>query len=173
MNAVYAIAILIGLAGILFAAINIIYPIKRLGIPTRKRGALVLVASFSLVVVAGVLNDLAKQTDQSVAVQPPPSAVDDEASTVADNRAPKTANSVTAADPGPEESSRTGVVTDRFTLHWELDGTDLLLAIDTDLPDTAEVIVSVDRRYYCIAPGSLDTSLSHAAGLSDIAVCHA
>ena len=25
----------------------------------------------------------------------------------------------------------------------------------------------------CIAPGSLDTSLSHAAGLSDIAVCHA
>ena len=27
--------------------------------------------------------------------------------------------------------------------------------------------------YPCIAPGSLDTSLSHAAGLSDIAVCHA
>ena len=27
--------------------------------------------------------------------------------------------------------------------------------------------------YDCIAPGSLDTSLSHAAGLSDIAVCHA
>ena len=26
---------------------------------------------------------------------------------------------------------------------------------------------------WCIAPGSLDTSLSHAAGLSDIAVCHA
>ena len=26
---------------------------------------------------------------------------------------------------------------------------------------------------FCIAPGSLDTSLSHAAGLSDIAVCHA
>ena len=25
----------------------------------------------------------------------------------------------------------------------------------------------------CIAPGSLDISLSHAAGLSDIAVCHA
>ena len=25
----------------------------------------------------------------------------------------------------------------------------------------------------CIAPGSLDTSFSHAAGLSDIAVCHA
>ena len=27
--------------------------------------------------------------------------------------------------------------------------------------------------YFCIAPGCLDTSLSHAAGLSDIAVCHA
>ena len=25
----------------------------------------------------------------------------------------------------------------------------------------------------CSAPGSLDTSLSHAAGLSDIAACHA
>ena len=29
------------------------------------------------------------------------------------------------------------------------------------------------RTDQCIAPGSLDTSLSHAAGLSDIAVCHA
>ena len=29
------------------------------------------------------------------------------------------------------------------------------------------------HTYMCIAPGSLDTSLSHAAGLSDIAVCHA
>ena len=28
-------------------------------------------------------------------------------------------------------------------------------------------------KFVCIAPGSLDTSLSHAAGLSDIAVCHA
>ncbi len=30
-----------------------------------------------------------------------------------------------------------------------------------------------ERTPECIAPGSLDTSLSHAAGLSDIAVCHA
>ena len=29
------------------------------------------------------------------------------------------------------------------------------------------------RRRRCIAPGSLDTSLSHAAGLIEIAVCHA
>ena len=148
MNTVYALAGLIGLAGILFAIVNMIYPIKRLGIPTRKRGALVLMASFSLVIVASILSDPAKQADQSVAVQPPPSAVDDEASAVTDNRPPNTANSVAAADPGPEESSRAGVVSDRFTLQWELDGTDLLLAIDTDLPDTAEVIVTVDRRYY-------------------------
>ena len=26
---------------------------------------------------------------------------------------------------------------------------------------------------YCIAPGSLDTSLSQAAGLSDVVACHA
>ena len=40
------------------------------------------------------------------------------------------------------------VVSDRFELQWELDGTDLLLAIGTDLPDTAEVIVSVGRVYF-------------------------
>ena len=27
--------------------------------------------------------------------------------------------------------------------------------------------------YHCSAPGSLDTSLSHAAGLIEIAACHA
>ena len=31
-----------------------------------------------------------------------------------------------------------------------------------------------NRRFYpCSAPGSLDTSLSHAAGLIEIAACHA
>ena len=39
------------------------------------------------------------------------------------------------------------------------------------------VLPEFQREYVwtldCIAPGSLDTSLSHAAGLSDIAVCHA
>ena len=29
------------------------------------------------------------------------------------------------------------------------------------------------RHYFCSAPGSLDTSLSHAAGLIEIAACHA
>ncbi len=50
--------------------------------------------------------------------------------------------------PSRETSSETDVVSDRFILQWDLNGTDLLLAIDTDLPDAAEVIVSVDRRYY-------------------------
>ena len=40
-------------------------------------------------------------------------------------------------------------------------------------PDRAEAMVTRGSSYRCIAPGSLDTSLSHAAGLSDIAVCHA
>ena len=33
MDVVYALAGLIGVAGVLFAAVNIIYPIKRLGHP--------------------------------------------------------------------------------------------------------------------------------------------
>ena len=41
-----------------------------------------------------------------------------------------------------------GIVCDRFELRWELDGTDLLLAIDTDLPDEGELSVSVGRTYY-------------------------
>lgn len=41
-----------------------------------------------------------------------------------------------------------GIVCDRFELRWELDGQDLLLAIDTDLPDEGELSVSVSRSYY-------------------------
>ena len=44
---------------------------------------------------------------------------------------------------------------------------------DLHLRDMALDGVSGEVIYPCIAPGSLDTSLSHAAGLSDIAVCHA
>lgn len=40
------------------------------------------------------------------------------------------------------------VVSGRFTLQWEIEGASLLLAINTDLPDTTEVIVSVERLYY-------------------------
>ena len=65
-----------------------------------------------------------------------------------EGRAHKTASDVATPDADPAGSSETGVVSDRFVLQWDLDGTDLMLAIDTDLPDTAEVIVSVDRGYY-------------------------
>ena len=41
-----------------------------------------------------------------------------------------------------------GIVCDQFELRWELDGEDLLLAIDTDLPDEGELSVSVSRSYY-------------------------
>ena len=48
------------------------------------------------------------------------------------------------------------------------------LAPFTDIIDgILEEDRTVHRKQRCIAPGSLDTSLSHAAGLSDIAVCHA
>ena len=41
-----------------------------------------------------------------------------------------------------------GIECDRFELRWELDGDDLMLAIDTDLPDEGELSVSVSRSYY-------------------------
>ena len=51
--------------------------------------------------------------------------------------------------PTPELSpDGQGIVCDRFEFRWELDGTDLLLAIDTDLPDEGGLSVSVSRTYY-------------------------
>jgi len=44
MAAVSLITVAIGTLGFLFAAINFIYPIKRLGIAPRKRAVLVLMA---------------------------------------------------------------------------------------------------------------------------------
>lgn len=41
-----------------------------------------------------------------------------------------------------------GIVCDRFELRWELDGEDLMLAIDTDLPEEGELSVTVKRLYY-------------------------
>ena len=40
------------------------------------------------------------------------------------------------------------VIADRFELQWELDGNDLLLSVDTDLPDEATLAISVNRHYY-------------------------
>ena len=39
-------------------------------------------------------------------------------------------------------------MSDRFELRHEVDGGDLLLAVDTDLPDEGELSVSVSRSYY-------------------------
>jgi len=41
-----------------------------------------------------------------------------------------------------------GVSCDRFKLRTRLDGTTLVLSIETDLPDSAAVIVSVGRTYW-------------------------
>lgn len=60
---------------------------------------------------------------------------------------------------GAEDSDETGIVSDRFVLRWNLDGTDLWLSIDTDLPDTADVIVTVDRIYYEV--GNTDAYSRH------------
>ena len=54
--------------------------------------------------------------------------------------------------PGEQARTRTsvsrGVVCDRFELRYELVGSDLLLWIDTDLPDEGELSVTVDRQFY-------------------------
>ena len=56
---------------------------------------------------------------------------------------------VATVEPTPELSpDGQGIVCDRFEFRWELDGTDLLLAIDTDLPDEGGLSVSVSRTYY-------------------------
>ena len=94
MNTVYALVGLIGTAGVLFAAVNIIYPIKRLGVPTRKRAVLVLAASFSLIIAAVMLEDPAEQTDQTAEVQLPPEAAVDEAGITADDDVSKTTDRV-------------------------------------------------------------------------------
>ena len=247
MDTFYSIAIVIGALGFLFSTINVIYPIKRLGIPTRKRAVLVLVASIGLVIGGGTLIDPGKQAEQveravaevrdeqelvraeqrtdetehrsdrsarggignedgdsdegrahktasDVATPDADPAGSSETDVVSDRferevaevrdeqelvraeqrtdetehrsdrsargdignedgdsdegRAHKTASDVATPDADPAGSSETDVVSDRFVLQWDLDGTDLMLAIDTDLPDTAEVIVSVDRGYY-------------------------
>lgn len=42
---------------------------------------------------------------------------------------------------------------DRFSIAYEIDGSDLMLHIDTDLPDEAELSVSVNRTYYQASDG--------------------
>ncbi len=49
---------------------------------------------------------------------------------------------------GAERRALDGVVATVFDLKWQLDGSNLLLSVDTDLPDESEVIVRVNRLYY-------------------------
>ena len=56
----------------------------------------------------------------------------------------------------------------RFPVVKSLDSFDFKV-----IPSLNKALVLELARCEYIAPGSLDTSLSHAAGLSDIAVCHA
>lgn len=60
---------------------------------------------------------------------------------------PKTANPP-IEQPAMRSARGRGVVCDRFELRHELNGTDLLLWIDTDLPDAGELSVSVNRMYH-------------------------
>lgn len=62
----------------------------------------------------------------------------------------KTVNALAIAEKELESNLEAGanVVCDRFELQWELHNSYLLLAIDTDLPDTAQLSVSVRRTFF-------------------------
>lgn len=60
---------------------------------------------------------------------------------------PKTANSP-IEQPAMRSARDRRVVCDRFELRYELNGTDLLLWIDTDLPDEGKLSVGVHRMYH-------------------------
>jgi hypothetical protein len=66
------------------------------------------------------------------------------ASAPAQSADPEATTQEKAAAPAQSE----GVRADRFEISYQLDGTDLLLSIDTDLPDEGELSVTVDRVYY-------------------------
>ena len=55
---------------------------------------------------------------------------------------------VGCAEQPQREPEPAGLVCDRFEMRWELDGGDLLLAVDTDLPDEGKLGVWVGRSYY-------------------------
>ena len=55
---------------------------------------------------------------------------------------------VSGGSPSTPRPAPTRIVSDRFSLRWELDGQELVLSVDTDLPDYGELVVSVSRIYY-------------------------
>ena len=52
------------------------------------------------------------------------------------------------AEGSPNDQGVSGVVSDRFDLRWELDSNDLLLSIDTDLPDEDRLSIRVYSIYW-------------------------
>ncbi len=50
--------------------------------------------------------------------------------------------------PTPKQDKQDKIVCNEFTLTARIEGNDLLLAVDTDLPDYAKVAISVRRIYY-------------------------
>ncbi len=68
------------------------------------------------------------------------------------------------------------VVNDQYSTSFgKADFTDMMYAENAeDVRKKRKAFLAKWRlRCRCSAPGSLDTSLSHAAGLSEIAACHA
>ena len=111
---------------VLFTMKNLIGPIQKLG--KQNRNSTVSMLSACICFLAGGDNFAEAATQDSA-------------------EASRRADSVLASDSVRAESGPNNVVSNRFKLQWEIRGTDLMLAIDTDLPDAMEVIVSVDRRY--------------------------
>ena len=136
MDTLSALVVLAGSLGVLFAAINLVNPFRRLGIGTRRRAAMLLIASFGLV-VAGM------------EILGPDRQAASEFMAAAERTGPDMEKSATVgADSAQTIPVEVGVVANRLVLQSNMDGRDLLLAIDTDLPDETEVIVSVGRIYH-------------------------
>ena len=102
-------------------------PIQRLCKPTRDRTVLML---YSYIFFVAGTGEFAKAATQDSA------------------EASQTGDTVSISDSVGSKSGPNNVVSNRFELQWEIRGTDLMLAIDTDLPDATEVYVSVNRRYF-------------------------
>ena len=52
-----------------------------------------------------------------------------------------------AAAQNSSDAGRNGLVADRFELQWEFHGSYLMLAIDSDLPDSTDLLLTVNRGY--------------------------
>lgn len=55
MEAIAGLLALIGIVGMLISSVSVLWPLKRLGLPTRKRSALALLLSFWVIMTGGAL----------------------------------------------------------------------------------------------------------------------